>query len=120
MSPARINVSEKRLTENKCFESRPLTRINWNYGPPRKAREFFGELRNFADLMPGIEGIRKEAAASCVGWFVRKCRLSARFMRLLRWKKRRFSGTSRVVTGPLRNEKLPALRGAFEERGTKF
>ena len=26
-----------------------------------KAREFFGELRNFADLMPGIEGIRKEA-----------------------------------------------------------
>jgi carbon monoxide dehydrogenase subunit G len=26
-----------------------------------RAREFFGELRNFADLMPGIEGIRNEA-----------------------------------------------------------
>ena len=26
-----------------------------------KAREFFGELRNFADLMPGIEGIETRA-----------------------------------------------------------
>ena len=35
-----------------------------------KAREFFGELRNFADLMPGIEGIRKEAGG-IMRWVVR-------------------------------------------------
>ena len=35
-----------------------------------KAREFFGELRNFADLMPGIEGIRKEAGG-IMRWMVR-------------------------------------------------
>src|SRR5258705_1448725 len=35
-----------------------------------RAREFFGELRNFADLMPGIEGIRKESGG-IVRWSVR-------------------------------------------------
>ena len=35
-----------------------------------KAREFFGELRNFADLMPGIEGIRNEAGG-IMRWVVR-------------------------------------------------
>ena len=35
-----------------------------------RAREFFGELRNFADLMPGIEGIRKEAEG-IMRWMVR-------------------------------------------------
>ncbi|HEY0367239.1 MAG TPA: hypothetical protein VGC73_12275 [Pyrinomonadaceae bacterium] len=35
-----------------------------------RAREFFGELRNFADLMPGIEGIRKEAGG-IMRWMVR-------------------------------------------------
>ena len=35
-----------------------------------RAREFFGELRNFADLMPGIEGIRKEAGG-IMRWVVR-------------------------------------------------
>ena len=35
-----------------------------------KAREFFGELRNFADLMPGIEGIRKDAGG-IMRWMVR-------------------------------------------------
>jgi carbon monoxide dehydrogenase subunit G len=35
-----------------------------------KAREFFGELRNFVDLMPGIEGIRKEAGG-IMRWVVR-------------------------------------------------
>ncbi len=61
----------ERLTETKCFESRPLTRIKWSYGPRiERAREFFGELRNFADLMPGIEGIRKEAGG-IMRWMVR-------------------------------------------------
>ena len=35
-----------------------------------KAREFFGEIRNFTDLMPGIEGIRKEAGG-IMRWMVR-------------------------------------------------
>jgi carbon monoxide dehydrogenase subunit G len=35
-----------------------------------RAREFFGELRNFVDLMPGIEGIRKEAGG-IMRWMVR-------------------------------------------------
>ena len=35
-----------------------------------RAREFFGELRNFADLMPNIEGIRKEAGG-IMRWIVR-------------------------------------------------
>src|SRR3982074_1133069 len=35
-----------------------------------RAREFFGELRNFADLMPGIEGIRRESGG-IIRWIVR-------------------------------------------------
>ena len=35
-----------------------------------RAREFFGELHNFADLMPGIEGIRKESGG-IMRWQVR-------------------------------------------------
>ncbi len=35
-----------------------------------RAREFFGELKNFADLMPGIEGIRKESGG-IVRWLVK-------------------------------------------------
>jgi carbon monoxide dehydrogenase subunit G len=35
-----------------------------------RAREFFGELTNFADLMPGIEGIRKEGGG-IVRWLVK-------------------------------------------------
>jgi carbon monoxide dehydrogenase subunit G len=35
-----------------------------------RAREFFGELRNFVDLMPGIEGIRRDAEG-IMRWIVR-------------------------------------------------
>jgi carbon monoxide dehydrogenase subunit G len=35
-----------------------------------RAREFFGELRNFVELMPGIEAIRKEADG-IMRWMVR-------------------------------------------------
>ena len=35
-----------------------------------RAREFFGEFRNFVDLMPGIEAIRKEAGG-IARWVVR-------------------------------------------------
>jgi carbon monoxide dehydrogenase subunit G len=35
-----------------------------------RAREFFGDFKNFADLMPGIEGIRKEGGG-IARWLVR-------------------------------------------------
>jgi len=35
-----------------------------------RAREFFGELANFVDLMPGIEGIKKDASG-IMRWIVR-------------------------------------------------
>ena len=35
-----------------------------------RAREFFSEFRNFVDLMPGIESIRKEAGG-IMRWMVR-------------------------------------------------
>ena len=35
-----------------------------------RAREFFGELKNFVDLMPGIESIKSEATG-VVRWIVR-------------------------------------------------
>jgi carbon monoxide dehydrogenase subunit G len=35
-----------------------------------RARKFFGELRNFTELMPGIESIRKEASG-IIRWTVR-------------------------------------------------
>lgn len=35
-----------------------------------RAREFFGDFSNFADLMPGIEGIRKESGG-IARWLVR-------------------------------------------------
>ncbi len=35
-----------------------------------RARGFFGELTNFADLMPGVEGIRKEGGG-IVRWLVK-------------------------------------------------
>jgi carbon monoxide dehydrogenase subunit G len=36
----------------------------------RRAREFFGEWRNFAELMPGVESIRQEASG-IIRWTVR-------------------------------------------------
>lgn len=35
-----------------------------------RARKFFGELRNFVELMPGVESIRKEASG-IIRWTVR-------------------------------------------------
>ncbi|MFL6230194.1 MAG: hypothetical protein ACJ741_15590, partial [Pyrinomonadaceae bacterium] len=35
-----------------------------------RAREFFADLRNFAELMPGVESIRQEAGG-IARWFIR-------------------------------------------------
>lgn len=35
-----------------------------------RARKFFGELRNFVELMPGVEGIKREASG-IIRWTVR-------------------------------------------------
>ena len=76
-----------------------------------KAREFFGELRNFADLMPGIEGIRKEAGG-IMRWVVRaEVPVIGAVHATFTVEKTEDSPEPRVVTRSLRNEKLPALCG---------
>jgi len=78
-----------------------------------RAREFFGEMRNFADLMPGIEGIRKEAGG-IMRWAVRADvpvigAVHASF------------AVTKTEWSPARSEMKNYLRyaAAFEERGQK-
>lgn len=85
-----------------------------------KAREFFGELRNFADLMPNIEGIRKEAGG-IMRWIVRA------EVPVIGWVHANFTvektedSPERLEWSPARTEVKNYLRyaAAFEERGEK-
>ena len=85
-----------------------------------RAREFFGELRNFADLMPGIEGIRNEANG-IMRWMVRAevpiiGAVQASFM-----VEKTEDSPERLEWSPARSEMKNYLRyaAAFEERGHK-
>lgn len=85
-----------------------------------RAREFFGELRNFADLMPGIEGIRKEAGG-IMRWMVRAevpviGAVHANFT-----VEKTEDSPERLEWSPARSETKNYLRyaAAFEERGHK-
>jgi carbon monoxide dehydrogenase subunit G len=85
-----------------------------------KAREFFGELRNFVDLMPGIEGIRKEAGG-IMRWIVRADvpvigPVHANFT-----VEKTEDAPHRLEWSPARSEMKNYLRyaAAFEERGHK-
>src|SRR5689334_15658539 len=85
-----------------------------------KAREFFGELRNFADLMPGIEGIRNEAGG-IMRWIVRAevpviGPVHASFA-----VEKTEDRPERLEWSPARTEVKNYLRyaAAFEERGHK-
>src|SRR6478672_6340343 len=85
-----------------------------------KAREFFGELRNFADLMPGIEGIRNEAGG-IMRWVVRAevpviGAVGASFT-----VEKTEDSPERLEWSPARTEMKNYLRyaAAFEERGQK-
>ena len=85
-----------------------------------QAREFFGELRNFADLMPNIEGIRKEAGG-IMRWIVRA------EVPVIGWVHANFmvekteDSPDRLEWSPARTEVKNYLRyaAAFEERGEK-
>ena len=68
-----------------------------------RAREFFGELRNFADLMPGIEGIRKEAGG-IMRWMVRaEVPIIGAVKRVSQWKRLRIRPSD--SSGPRRAPK---------------
>lgn len=85
-----------------------------------KAREFFGELRNFVDLMPNVESIRKEAGG-IIRWIVRAevpviGPVHANFT-----VEKTDDRPDRLEWSPARSEMKNYLRYAasFEERGAK-
>ncbi|HKP83396.1 MAG TPA: hypothetical protein VJT69_15300 [Pyrinomonadaceae bacterium] len=85
-----------------------------------KAREFFGELRNFADLMPGIEGIRKEAGG-IMRWAVRAEVPIIGAVHATFTVEKTEDSPERLEWSPARSEMKNYLRyaAAFEERGHK-
>src|SRR4029434_10113973 len=85
-----------------------------------RAREFFGELRNFADLMPGIEGIRKEADGIW-RWMVRADVPVIGPVHASFAVEKTEDEPDRLEWSPARSEMKNYLRyaAAFEERGHK-
>ena len=85
-----------------------------------RAREFFGELRNFADLMPGIEGIRKEAGG-IMRWMVRADVPVIGAVRATFTVEKTQDSPDRLEWSPASTEVKNYLRyaAAFEERGHK-
>ena len=85
-----------------------------------KAREFFGELRNFADLMHGIEGIRKEAGG-IMRWVVRAEVPIIGSVHATFTVEKTEDSPERLEWSPARSEMKNYLRyaAAFEERGHK-
>jgi len=85
-----------------------------------RAREFFGELRNFADLMPGIEGIRNEAGG-IMRWIVRAEVPVIGAVHASFTVEKTEDSPERLEWSPARTEMKNYLRyaAAFEERGHK-
>jgi hypothetical protein len=85
-----------------------------------RAREFFGELRNFADLMPGIEGIRKEAGG-IMRWVVRAEVPVIGAVHASFAVEKTEDSPERLEWSPAASEMKNYLRyaAAFEERGHK-
>jgi carbon monoxide dehydrogenase subunit G len=85
-----------------------------------RAREFFGELRNFAELMPGVEGIKAEANG-LMRWMIRADVPVLGSMRAAFVVERTEDKPQRLEWSPARVEKQNYLRYAatFEERGAK-
>ena len=119
--PARINVSGETVNGEQMF------RIKASYADQmelrttlEKAREFFGELRNFADLMPGIEGIRKEAGG-IMRWMVRAEVPVIGAVHAAFTVEKTEDSPERLEWSPARSEMKNYLRyaAAFEERGHK-
>ena len=85
-----------------------------------RAREFFGELRNFAELMPGVEGIKAEANG-LMRWMIRADVPVLGAMRAAFTVERTEDQPQRLEWSPAPVEKQNYLRYAatFEERGAK-
>ena len=85
-----------------------------------RAREFFGEFRNFVDLMPGIEGIRKEANG-IMRWIVRAEVPIIGPVHASFTLEKTDDRPDRLEWSPARTEMKNYLRyaAAFEERGQK-
>ena len=85
-----------------------------------RAREFFSEFRNFVDLMPGIEGIRKEAGG-IMRWMVRAEVPVIGPVHASFTVEKTEDRPERLEWSPARSEMKNYLRyaAAFEERGHK-
>ncbi|HKY28922.1 MAG TPA: hypothetical protein VJM12_13365 [Pyrinomonadaceae bacterium] len=85
-----------------------------------RAREFFSEFRNFVDLMPGIESIRKEAGG-IMRWMVRADVPVIGSVHASFAVEKTDDRPDRVEWSPARSEVKNYLRyaAAFEERGHK-
>ncbi|HEX8491865.1 MAG TPA: hypothetical protein VF658_03405 [Pyrinomonadaceae bacterium] len=83
-----------------------------------RARKFFGELRNFAELMPGVESIRKEASG-IIRWTVRADVPLLGAMRAAFAVEQTDDRPERIEWSPAPTENQNYLRYAadFEERG---
>ncbi len=83
-----------------------------------RARKFFGELSNFAELMPGIESIRKEASG-VIRWTVRADVPLLGAMRAAFAVEKTDDRPERIEWSPAPTENQNYLRYAadFEERG---
>lgn len=85
-----------------------------------RAREFFGELRNFVELMPGVEAIKNQAGG--IKLFMVKAEVPALgAMRAAFAVEQTDDSPWRIEWSPARGEKGNFLRyvAAFEERGAK-
>lgn len=85
-----------------------------------RAREFFSEFRNFVDLMPGIESIRKEAGG-IMRWMVRAEVPVIGAVHASFAVEKTEDRPERLEWSPARSEARNYLRyaAAFEERGHK-
>src|SRR5215210_4294883 len=83
-----------------------------------RAREFFNNLRNIADLMPGIEGIKSEANG-IMRWMVRADVPMLGSMRAAFAVERTEDEANRIEWSPASTERKNFLRYAaiFEEHG---
>ena len=83
-----------------------------------RARKFFSELRNFAELMPGVESIRKEAGG-IIRWTVRADMPLLGAMRAAFAVEQTDDSPQRIEWSPAPSERQNYLRYAadFEQRG---
>jgi carbon monoxide dehydrogenase subunit G len=85
-----------------------------------RAREFFGELRNFVELMPGIEAIKNQAGGIKL-WMVRADVPALGSMRANFTVEQTVDSPFHIEWSPASTERMNFLRyvAAFEQRGAR-